>query len=148
MTPEATYSALALLDRWQLTLAQLLGQPLPALPATPGRIFKAPEIPTVDEDAELIERRSSGPRSCGRHWPATTKGRAVIDDHVHRCLHAGCTRLCVGSLCERHRGTPKPGSSESAVRSFDCASGHEPEVHGLSDAPHGGSAEGAHESHA
>ena len=98
MTPEATYSALALLDRWQLTLAQLLGQPLPALPATPGRIFKAPEIPTVDEDAELIESRSSGPRSCGRHWPATTKGQAVIDDHVHRCFMPGA-RACAWAPC-------------------------------------------------
>ena len=51
MTPEATYSALALFDRWALTLRTLAGEPLPALPAQRGRVVQAPAAPTPEEDA-------------------------------------------------------------------------------------------------
>jgi hypothetical protein len=53
MTPEACYSALALFDRWRLTLAQLQGQPLPEPPQGTGRKCRPlGEIPDSDPHAE------------------------------------------------------------------------------------------------
>ena len=37
MTPEATYSALHLLDRWRLMLLQMQGEAAPPLPEVQGR---------------------------------------------------------------------------------------------------------------
>jgi hypothetical protein len=38
-------------SKFELMLAQLQGQPLPPLPATPGRIVKAPPAPEPEQDA-------------------------------------------------------------------------------------------------
>lgn len=43
-------------DRWALTLAGLLGQPWPALPALPGRLFECHDEPmTPDELAAITD---------------------------------------------------------------------------------------------
>jgi hypothetical protein len=52
MDATSTYAALHLLDRWRLALAQPQGEPLPELPATPGRVHQMPPPSTVEEDAQ------------------------------------------------------------------------------------------------
>ena len=53
-------------DRWPVMLAQLLGEPLPPLPAVQGRVHRGPEVPARPEptEAELataaIWRRLAG----------------------------------------------------------------------------------------
>ncbi len=75
MTPEATYSALALFDRWALTLRTLAGQPLPALPAQRGRVVQAPAAPTPEEDA--AERDAE--LQAARIWRALAEGEGSGD---------------------------------------------------------------------
>ena len=55
MTPEALVSAMALFDRWALTLRCLSGQPPPPLPTTPGRVNRLPEPSSVEADAARID---------------------------------------------------------------------------------------------
>jgi hypothetical protein len=55
VTPEATYSAMVLIDRWAMTVRCLIGDPLPELPTQRGRVIRAPEIETPEADAERIE---------------------------------------------------------------------------------------------
>jgi hypothetical protein len=54
MTPEATYSALALFDRWALTLRTLAGEPLPALPDLPGRRIVAHDEPLSEDEVRDV----------------------------------------------------------------------------------------------
>lgn len=53
MSPDACIGLLHLADRWAMTLRCLRGEPLPALPAQPGRIVKAPKPMEPEADAEL-----------------------------------------------------------------------------------------------
>jgi hypothetical protein len=42
-------------DRWALTLRTLAGEPMPELPAMPGRRITAPEISSPEQDAEDMD---------------------------------------------------------------------------------------------
>jgi len=52
MTPEATFSALHLIDRWRVMLLQMNGEPMPALPDAPGRRHRGPSDPPTDPLAD------------------------------------------------------------------------------------------------
>lgn len=54
MTPEATYAALHLLDRWRLMLAALAGAPPPPLPDVPGRVHQCQDDPLTPADREAL----------------------------------------------------------------------------------------------
>lgn len=55
MSPDACIGLLHLADRFGLMVLHLLREPLPELPATPGRVIAAPKPPTPEEDAERLD---------------------------------------------------------------------------------------------
>jgi len=62
-------------DRWALTLRILAGKPLPDLPATPGRIYKAPKPMEPEADAELQDAELQA----ARVWRALAEGEGSGD---------------------------------------------------------------------
>lgn len=65
------------IDRWTLTLAALLGEPLPPLPALPGRKHTAPP---ERRDAVLAAWEALNRRTCGTSsWlRSVSKPRAAV----------------------------------------------------------------------
>lgn len=62
MTPEAIHSAMHMLDRFGVMVANLLRQPLPAPPDQRGRVIQAPPIPDPAQDAERLDAEARAAR--------------------------------------------------------------------------------------
>jgi hypothetical protein len=71
MTPEATYSAMVLIDRWAMTVRCLLGDPMPEPPPTQGRIHQMPPPSTVEDDERDI--------AAAQVWRALAEGEGSSD---------------------------------------------------------------------